>query len=129
MFRRQLERIDASKPTAGDTSPHCAGKDSRRHAKCAGDWRLDRLIDRLPHRLRSAVRWLRRPRRVGLRLPMGVLLICGGLFGFLPILGFWMLPVGLVLLADDVAPLRAVRSRALDWIEHRHPDWLASSAT
>jgi hypothetical protein len=60
---------------------------------------------------------------------MGVLFICGGLFGFLPILGFWMLPVGLVLLADDVAPLRAVRSRALDWIEHRHPDWLASSAT
>ena len=33
---------------------------------------------------------------------MGVLLICGGLFSFLPILGLWMLPLGLGLLADDV---------------------------
>src|SRR5215467_15648034 len=29
----------------------------------------------------------------------------GGVFGFLPVLGFWMFPLGLVLLADDVPPL------------------------
>jgi hypothetical protein len=121
-------RIGASKPKVAGTYPHRVGKEPHPHAKPAGDWRLDRLIDRLPHRLRSAVHWLRQPRSLGIRLPAGVLLICGGVFGFLPILGFWMLPVGLILLADDVPPLRAVRSRALDWIERRHPDWLASSA-
>jgi hypothetical protein len=41
------------------------------------------------------------------------------------VLGFWMVPLGLVLLADDVPPLTAARSRVLDWIERRHPDWLA----
>ena len=54
----------------------------------------------------------------------GVLLTCGGVFGFLPVLGFWMFPLGLVLLADDVPPLTAARSRVLDWIERRHPEWL-----
>ena len=33
---------------------------------------------------------------------MGLLLPFGGVLGFLPIVGFWMLPVGLALLADDV---------------------------
>ncbi len=31
----------------------------------------------------------------------GILLVVGGLFGFLPILGFWMIPCGLLLLAPD----------------------------
>ena len=58
-------------------------------------------------------------------MPAGVLLISGGLLGFLPILGFWMLPVGVVLFADDVPALRSLLSRFLDWIERRHPRWLA----
>src|SRR5215813_7588060 len=60
----------------------------------------------------------------GCRIPAGVLLTCSGVFGFLPVLGFWMFPLGLVLLADDVPPLTAARSRLLDWIERRHPEWL-----
>jgi hypothetical protein len=43
-----------------------------------------------------------------LRLPVAVVLILGGLFGFLPILGFWMLPLGLLLLAIDLPMLRPV---------------------
>jgi hypothetical protein len=31
----------------------------------------------------------------------------------------------LALLADDIKPLRSVRSRGLDWIEHHRPHWLA----
>jgi hypothetical protein len=31
----------------------------------------------------------------------------------------------LALLADDVQLLRSLRSRILDWIERRHPNWLA----
>ena len=72
----------------------------------ADDWRLDRLIDRLPRRLRSTVRFFRQPSRRWLRFLMGLLLTFGGVLGFLPIVGFWMLPIGLALLADDVQLLR-----------------------
>ena len=37
-----------------------------------------------------------------LRLPIGLLLIAGGVFSFLPGLGIWMLPLGLMLVAEDV---------------------------
>jgi hypothetical protein len=97
------------------------------HPTSACDWRLERLIDRLPRRFRSTVRWLRQPSSTWLRLPAGVVLSCAGVLGFLPVLGFWMLPVGPVLLADDVPPLRSLRSRILDRIERRHPRWLAAS--
>jgi len=75
-------------------------------ATSADDWRLARLIDQLPKPVRSTVRFLQQPSRRWLRLPMGVLLTFGGLLGFLPIVGFWMLPIGLALLADDVQLLR-----------------------
>jgi hypothetical protein len=38
----------------------------------------------------------------GLRLALGIILILGGLVGFLPILGFWMLPLGIAVAALDV---------------------------
>jgi hypothetical protein len=57
---------------------------------------------------------------------MGVSLTLGGVVGFLPIVGFWMLPIGLALLADDVQLLRSLRSRILDWVEHHRPDLLTS---
>ena len=91
----------------------------------ANDWRLERIINRLPKRVRSTVWFLREPASRWLRIPMGMLLTVGGVLGFLPIFGFWMLPIGLALLAEDVPLLRSGRSRILDWIEQRHPDWLA----
>src|SRR5215831_14963252 len=51
-----------------------------------------------------------------------------GILGFLPILGVWMLPTGLTLLANDVPLLRSWRSRVLDWIERRHPEWFDSGS-
>jgi hypothetical protein len=35
------------------------------------------------------------------------------MLGFLPVLGFWMLPIGLALLAYDVPPMRRPLARAL----------------
>jgi hypothetical protein len=102
--------------------------DLKSHAANGYDWRLELLIDRLPRRFRSTIRWLRQPSSVWIRSPAGVLLTCGGLFGFLPIFGFWMLPLGLALLADDLPPLRSVRSQILNWIERRHPHWLADGS-
>lgn len=42
----------------------------------------------------------------GVRSVIGVLFMTGGVFGFLPILGFWMLPLGAAFIALDVPPLR-----------------------
>jgi hypothetical protein len=101
--------------------------DVKPHAANRYDWRLELLIDRLPRHFRSTIRWLRQPSAVWIRSPAGVLLTCGGFLGFLPIFGFWMLPLGLALLADDVPPLRSVRFQILNWIERRHPYWLSGS--
>lgn len=35
------------------------------------------------------------------RISIGSLLVVGGVFGFFPVLGFWMIPLGLVILAVD----------------------------
>jgi hypothetical protein len=49
--------------------------------------------------------WIRRHLPPGTRLPVGLLLIAGGALGFLPILGFWMIPLGVAVAALDVRPL------------------------
>jgi hypothetical protein len=100
----------------------------RGDATNADDWRLERLINRLPKRIRSSVRFVRQPSCRWLRIPMGSLLTVGGVLSFLPIAGLWMLPTGLALLADDVRFLRSLRSRILDWVEHHRPDWLADGS-
>ncbi|WP_339833167.1 hypothetical protein [uncultured Parvibaculum sp.] len=46
---------------------------------------------------------------------MGVILIIGGVFGFLPMLGFWMLPLGVVVLSVDLHPVRRFRRRVEVW--------------
>jgi hypothetical protein len=37
---------------------------------------------------------------------LGVVSLVLGVFGFLPIVGFWMIPVGIALIALDVPPWR-----------------------
>ena len=88
--------------------------------------RLELLVRRLPFRIQSAVRWLRRPDARRVRIPAGLLLMVASLLSILPIFGLWMLPLGLVLLAEDVPPLRRATGRVLAWIERRHPHWLGS---
>ena len=90
----------------------------------ARERRLELLLRRLPNRIRAAVHWIRRPSAVWARIPIGLLLIAGGVLGFLPILGFWMIPLGVVLLAEDVPPLRSLTDRALAWIERNRPHWM-----
>jgi hypothetical protein len=94
---------------------------SRHHER---ERRLGLLIRRLPERLQAAVHWLRRPAARWVRIPAGLLLIVGSVFSILPILGIWMLPLGLVLLAEDVKLLRRGMDRVLAWIEHRRPHWM-----
>ncbi|MFP6816956.1 MAG: hypothetical protein VB949_14990 [Pseudomonadales bacterium] len=42
----------------------------------------------------------------GIRSLIGLLFMVGGVFGFLPILGFWMLPLGAAFVALDIPPAR-----------------------
>ncbi len=93
-----------------------AGYDQR-----ALDERMERLQRRLPASLGKAVSWVRGPSPKAVRLPLGVALVAGGTVGFLPIVGFWMLPVGLVMIAKDVPPLRPPLVRFFDWVEAKLP--------
>jgi hypothetical protein len=50
-----------------------------------------------------------------LRIALGILLCVAGMLGFLPILGFWMIPLGLAVLSVDFAPARRLRRRFEVW--------------
>ena len=89
--------------------------------------RLRRLLRRLPGRMQAITRWLRKPASRWARIPAGILLIIGGCLAILPVFGLWMLPLGLMLLADDIPPLRRFRDRVLDWLERRRPNWFAAA--
>ena len=93
-----------------------------------GDPRIDKLVHRLPPRMGDTVAYLLKPSSRWVRIPSGALLIVGGVLSFLPVLGVWMLPLGLALLAEDVPALRAARARVLDWVERKKPQWLDPSA-
>jgi hypothetical protein len=49
------------------------------------------------------------------RLGVGSMFIIGGILGFLPVLGFWMIPLGFVILSVDMPAVRRVRRRAEVW--------------
>jgi hypothetical protein len=55
-----------------------------------------------------------------LRILLGILLILGGVLGFLPILGFWMLPLGVIVLAKEIPAVdRLARRAKLRWLNWR----------
>jgi Ca2+-transporting ATPase len=60
------------------------------------------------------------PRSRALRLISGAVLVVGGLLGFLPILGFWMVPLGLLILTVDLPPVRRLRRRIDVWLGTRN---------
>jgi hypothetical protein len=80
---------------------------------------LDSLEEHLPKWARNLLRRVRRPDAVWLRLPLAIALIVGGVLGFLPLLGFWMLPLGLALLAFELPFLRAPLARFLGFINRK----------
>lgn len=84
---------------------------------------LDRHFEwfetKLPPRPARFVGWLRKPSSRYARIPVAVLLMTGGVFSFLPVLGLWMLPLGLVLFAQDVPVLQKPMARGLGWVERK----------
>ncbi|WEX11917.1 hypothetical protein [Chelativorans sp. AA-79] len=53
------------------------------------------------------------------RILIGSALVVLGLFGFLPVLGFWMVPLGLFILSYDVPSIRRRRRRLEVWWHKR----------
>ncbi len=82
---------------------------------------IERFEARLPDLLARRSRWLRQPQSRPVRIPAAALLTLGGVFSFLPVLGIWMLPLGLMLVAVDVPALRPPLARMLHWIERKWP--------
>jgi hypothetical protein len=76
------------------------------------------MVDRrVPISISRIIRWLRKPSSFAVRLAVAILLILGGIFSFLPILGIWMLPLGLLLIAQDIPFLQKPLVAAFTWVE------------
>ena len=91
--------------------------------KARAERRLEKLISRLPRGFAGFIHWVREPKMIWVRLPIGIALICGGLVGFLPVLGFWMVPLGLILLAQDFPPVERGLYRLINWTAAKRPHW------
>ena len=75
------------------------------------------------------------PGSVLARRIIGILLVLAGFLGFLPVLGFWMVPLGLLVLSVDSSIVRRWRRRTEvrlgGWLKPRYPRlarWLGFEA-
>lgn len=96
---------------------------TRRKRPRRGKEELDAAFDKLereaPDFLTSAICWLRKPQARIVRLPLGILFIAAGFLWFLPVLGLEFLPIGLLLVAQDVPFLRRPVGRMTLWLLDR----------
>lgn len=53
------------------------------------------------------------------RILLGAVLVVGGIFGILPVLGFWMIPLGLVVMFFDVPWVKARWLAFRNWWKER----------
>lgn len=76
----------------------------------------------MPH---ARIAWyrIRIPASPALRITAGILLIIAGIFGILPVLGYWMIPAGLVLLSFDFPLIRRARRRTEVFVLRRYRAW------
>lgn len=70
-------------------------------------------------RLKFGDRQVALPRSRAARMGIGGGLVVLGTLGFLPVLGFWMIPLGLMVLSVDLPAVRRVRRRAEVWMARR----------
>ena len=88
-----------------------------------GQEELDRAFEGLeretPDRISRMIRWLRSPQSRWVRIPLAILLIAQSFFFFLPLAGIEFLPLGLLLIAQDVPFLRKPVGKAMLWLEEK----------
>lgn len=69
----------------------------------------------MPRTFRIGSRAFTLPDWAPARIAIGVLLVLFGFLGFLPFLGFWMIPLGVAILAYDIPRVRLLRQRLVRW--------------
>jgi hypothetical protein len=97
---------------------------------------LDQAFNELeriaPSRLSRMIARLRKPEARLVRIPLGILCIIGSFLWFLPVLGLWFLPLGLLLVAQDVRFLRRPVGRMTLYLLDRwaqvHQWWISRRA-
>lgn len=109
---------DRHAPETFDTSKNESEETGKTDAQ-----RLDAIVekyaDKIPRPLGRFIRWMRKPELRWLRLIAGILFVICGFVGFLPILGFWMVPLGLIILAQDSKWLQRPTLKAITWLESK----------
>jgi hypothetical protein len=88
---------------------------SKHQAQADLDAAFDKLERETPDSLTRVILWLRRPQARWIRLPLGILCIIASFFWFLPVVGLEFLPIGLILIAQDVPFLREPAARFMLW--------------
>ena len=79
----------------------------------------ERLAAELPESLARLLVRLRAPDMKWVRMTTGVVFLAGGSMAFLPVLGLELLPLGLLMLAQDIAILREPTAKLLLWLLER----------
>jgi hypothetical protein len=84
------------------------------------EWHIRRRLEiQVLPELKFRSRRIALPSHRGLRIAIGIGFVVLGIFGFLPILGFWMIPVGLLILSQDFASVRRLRRKFQVWFARR----------
>jgi len=101
---------------------HCSGRPyikfrERNNPCCRGiaDARAGKDADIARHALRFGKHQVPLPGWWPLRIALGIAFLIGGLFSILPVLGLWMIPVGVMILSIDLPPVRRFRRRTIAW--------------
>jgi hypothetical protein len=94
-------------------APHIAGMSKQDSRARALGLRLGQMLVGIHRRVPSALRPI-----------LGLLLIVGGVAGFLPVLGFWMIPLGIAVIGLDIVLWwRAWKRRRTDHRRSRSSDF------
>jgi hypothetical protein len=93
---------------------------------------FDRLERMLPATAAHVLHWLHAPESRYIRIPLGILCIIASFFWFLPVIGLEYLPIGLLLIAQDVPvmrkPVGRMMMRLLDVVDRVIRRWKAFRA-
>jgi hypothetical protein len=86
------------------------------------DQAFRRLEREAPDGLTKVIRWIRDPKSRWIRIPLGLLFIAASFFWFLPVIGIELLPIGLLLIAQDIPFLRRPVGLMMLWLENKWVD-------
>jgi hypothetical protein len=88
-----------------------------------------RLGELLPDRPARALNWLHQPTSRYVRMPLGIFSVVASFFAFLPVIGLEFLPIGMLLIAQDVPFLRQPVGKAvlplIEWLDRQKTKWQA----